>query len=169
VIEYHRARRLALQGLCCLDVQGRPAMPGVLDFIHDSRENPETHAEAIAMLRGAFDEREQADELITGQSHHWDVGRMALVDRNILRLSVWELRAGRAGQKIVINEAVRLAKEFSAAESQRFINGVLDAVARKLTGQDNGRPPATGSGQQDADPSVGGEGGRADSRTNGGQ
>jgi len=132
VIEHHRARRLALQGLCCLDVRGRDALAETLEFIADGRENPQTQAEAEAMLRGAFAAQAQADRLINRESHDWNVGRMALVDRNILRLGVWELLAGRRSRKVVIDEAVRLAKEFSSAESGRFVNGVLDAVARGL-------------------------------------
>lgn len=132
VIEHHKARRLALQGLCCLDVRGQDALAETLEFIVDGRENPQTQAEAEAMLRGAFQARDQADRLINRESHDWNVGRMALVDRNILRLGVWELLAGRRTRKVAIDEAVRLAKEFSSAESGRFVNGVLDAVARGL-------------------------------------
>jgi N utilization substance protein B len=55
-----------------------------------------------------------------------------MVDRNILRLGVYELRKGSAPFKVVISEALRLAREFSSAESPRFINGVLDAVAKEL-------------------------------------
>jgi N utilization substance protein B len=132
VIEHHRARRLALQGLCCLDVRGRDALAETFEFIADGRENPQTQTEAGVMLRGAFAARAQADRLINRESHDWNVGRMALVDRNILRLGVWELLARQRSRKVVIDEAVRLAKEFSSAESGRFVNGVLDAVARGL-------------------------------------
>ncbi len=60
---------------------------------------------------------------------------MSLVDRNILRLALWELRAGRTRKKVVMAEAIRLAKEFATAESARFVNGVLDAAARRLERQ----------------------------------
>jgi len=129
---HHRARRLALQGLCCLDVQGAAALPAAAEFIAQSRENPETVAEAQAMMRAAFDARDACDRLLAGQSRHWDVGRMALVDRNILRLALSELLAGTTPRKVAITEALRLAKEFSTAESARFINGVLDAAARRV-------------------------------------
>ena len=137
MIEHHRARRLALQGLCCLDVRGEGALGETLEFITDGRENPQTQAEAETILRGAFGARDQADQLINRESHDWNVDRMALVDRNILRLAVWELTAGRCSKKVAIDEAVRLAKEFSAAESGRFVNGVLDAVARGLQERKN--------------------------------
>jgi len=130
--EHHRARRLALQGLCCLDVQGQRVMDLVLAFINECHEAPGTLAEAHQMLLGASNNRSQSDELLGGQSQHWDVGRMALVDRNILRLAVWEMAEGRLPHSIAMSEAMLLAKEFATAESSRFINGVLDAVSKRL-------------------------------------
>ena len=121
-----------MQGLCCLDVQGAGALELVLEFIRQGREAPQTIAEAERMLLSAYAVRDRADALLAGQSTHWDVARMALVDRNVLRLAVWELMARHAPRKVVISEAVRLAKEFSTAESGRFINGVLDAASRRL-------------------------------------
>ena len=138
-VKHHRARRLALQGLCCLDVQGAAAMPMAAEFIAQSRENPETVAEAAGMMRAAFDARQRCDALLAGESQHWDVARMALVDRNILRLTLAELLSGRTPRKVAITEAIRLAKEFSTAESARFINGVLDAAARRVQDTDDSR------------------------------
>jgi transcription antitermination protein NusB len=132
--DHHRARRLALQGLCALDVQGEKALDLVMAFLQESRETPSTLEESKQMLKGAFLGREANDALLAGQSQHWNVSRMALVDRNILRLAVWELHSHRLSRKIVITEAIHLAKEFASAESPRFINGVLDAVAKKLAG-----------------------------------
>ena len=116
----HRARRLALQGLCCLDVQGEHVMDLLEEFLRDSREQPR----AIAA----------ADELLARHARHWELPRLALVDRNILRLAAHEMRSGAAPPKVVITEAIRLAREFSTAESPRFVNGVLDAVAREIGG-----------------------------------
>ena len=128
----HRARRLALQGLCCLDVQGAKATDLVALFIDDSREDPRTIANAHALLRAATDAREDCDALLARHARNWDLPRLALVDRNILRLACHELRAGRAHRRIVISEALKLAHEFSSAEAPRFINGILDAVAKEL-------------------------------------
>ena len=136
-----------MQGLCCLDVQGEGAMGLVMTFVRESRERPEAVAEAEEIFQGAYADRARADALMAGQSRHWDVGRMALVDRNILRLALWELLIGRAGKKVVITEALRLAKEFSSAESARFINGVLDAAAKRIQ-EDAGRD--AGEGRRDA-------------------
>ncbi len=134
-VDYHRVRRLALQGLCSLDVQGEKAVDLVLQFIDESRENEEILAQARHWLLCAYHERDEADALLVSQAQHWNVARMALVDRNILRLAVWELRTQNTPKSVIINEAIQIAKEFASAESPRFINGVLDAVARLLRGE----------------------------------
>ena len=121
-----------MQALCCLDVQGPPALEKVHAFLDDSRETPDTIAAAREQFTDAFADREAIDLLLVRHARHWELGRLALVDRNILRLGVCELRSGRTPFKVVISEALRLAQEFSTAESPRFINGVLDAVAKEL-------------------------------------
>ena len=128
----HRARRLAIQGLCCLDAQGDSAMELACEFIRGSREDPEILDLAQQMLAGAWAHHPQADAQISQRSEHWDLRRMGLVDRGILRLAAWELATRQAPTAVVISEAVRLAKEFSTADSPRFVNGVLDAVAHGL-------------------------------------
>ena len=128
----HRARRLALQALSCLDVQGTKAREGVLEFIDESRDPPEVRQTARGMLDAALADRDACDALVASHARHWGLDRLALVDRNILRLAVSELRGGSTPRKVVITEALQLAKEFSTAESPRFINGVLDAIAKDL-------------------------------------
>ncbi len=128
----HKARRLAIQGLCCLDVQGPEAMPLVQQFIDDSREADEALQAARQLLRKTFADLPECDTLLARHAKHWDLPRLAMVDRNILRLAVHELRSGQTPPKVVISEALQLAKEFSTAESPRFINGVLDAVLKEI-------------------------------------
>ena len=128
----HKARRLALQGLCCLDVRGTAALEMVRGFLSDSREAGPTVDAANELLDGAMADRDQCDVLLGRHARHWDVGRLALVDRNILRLGAYELRQGRTPYKVVITEALRLAREDSTAESPPVINGVLDAAAKEL-------------------------------------
>ena len=128
----HRARRLALQGLCCLDVQGQRALDLVEEFLVDSREEPAAIDTARLLLGETFASLDEIDALLTRHARHWDLARLALVDRNILRLGVQELRSAQAPFKVVISEAIRLAQEFSGSESPRFVNGVLDAIARDL-------------------------------------
>jgi len=134
VKQKHRARRLALQSICCLDVQGERAAEMIDLFLDDSREPPRIVATARAMATQAFARREEIDRILARHARHWELGRLALVDRNILRLGTWELMGGEVPYRVVITEALRLAQEFSTIESPRFINGVLDAIAKELGG-----------------------------------
>lgn len=129
-----RGRRLALQGLCCLDVQGGKARAAFDAFIDDSNESPQTRELARRLLDAAWSDRDACDELLARHARHWQLSRLALVDRNILRLATAEMRAAHAPDKVVISEALALARELSTAQSPRFVNGVLDAVARELRG-----------------------------------
>ena len=133
MISAHRARRLALQGLCCLDVRGERGRELVEAFLADSEEPPETIAAARELLAAAWAGRPACDEFLARHARNWELSRLALVDRNILRLAACELRAGKTATKIVISEALKLAQEFSTSESPRFVNGVLDAVARQIS------------------------------------
>jgi len=130
----HRARRLVLQGLCCIDVQGPNVRDLLEDFLQTSRDDPQTVDMAAALLDAALADRDACDEILARHARHWDLPRLALVDRNILRLAVYELRQHAAPRGVIITEALKLAQEFSAADSPRFINGVLDAVAKELSG-----------------------------------
>jgi N utilization substance protein B len=107
----------------------------VEDFIRDSREGNMIVDGALKLLRAAFDDRADSDALLARHARRWELPRLAMVDRNILRLGVHELHRGETPPKVVISEALRLAREFSTAESPRFINGVLDAVAKELFSQ----------------------------------
>ena len=121
-----------MQGLCCLDVQGPDALDKVRAFFDDSRETPNTIATAHRQLTESFESRDQIDELLARHARHWELSRLAMVDRNILRLAVGEFRSGNTPFKVVITESLHLAQEFSTSESPRFINGVLDAIAKEL-------------------------------------
>jgi transcription antitermination factor NusB len=148
----HRSRRLALQGLCCIDAQGTGAWSLVEDFIRDSREGTMIVDGAMKMLRAAFDDRTASDGLLSRHARRWELPRLAMVDRNILRLAVYELRLRQTPPKVVISEALRLAREFSTAESPRFVNGVLDAVAKELFTQYSQAPTIDETAAQDAEP-----------------
>ena len=84
------------------------------------------------LLSGAILDQSRADELISDAAKNWSLKRMAVVDRNLLRLAVHELLGEATPPKVVINEAVDLARMFSADDSSRFINGVLDKISRFL-------------------------------------
>ena len=81
-------------------------------------------------VRGVWERREEIDALIRGAAENWRIERMALVDRNILRLGAYEIRHGKdIPYAVAINEAVNLAKRFGAEESGAFVNGILDRIA----------------------------------------
>ena len=88
---------------------------------------------AEALVRGTKLHEEKIDELISQYAQHWELERMAVVDRNILREGIFEiLWAGDVPPKVAINEALEVAKKFSTQESSRFINGILDRIHKEL-------------------------------------
>jgi N utilization substance protein B len=94
-------------------------------------EDVRSFAETI--VRGTKAQQEKIDELIGRFAEHWDLDRMAVVDRNILRAGIFELLwAGDIPPKVAINEALEVARKFSTEESTRFINGILDRVLREM-------------------------------------
>lgn len=87
---------------------------------------------AQRLTAGAWAGFERYDHIIGGASDHWDVSRMAVVDRNILRLALYELtEQPSVPVRVVIDEAIELGREFGAAETPQFINGVLDAIWKR--------------------------------------
>lgn len=95
----------------------------------------EVHGFAEDLFRVATDRASEIDTLIEEHAEHWRMDRMAAVDRNILRAAVAEfLCFPETPRAVVINEAIEIARKFSAPESVQFINGVLDSVGKKLEG-----------------------------------
>jgi len=125
---------LALQGLCCLDVQGRHVIDLVNEFIGDCNASPQTIAIARETLAAVLDDTDRCDERLKRHCRHWGLARLAVVDRGILRLGVHELLTTQTPPKVVISESRKLAREFSTAESPRFVNGVLDSVVKETAG-----------------------------------
>ena len=103
-------------------------------FLQDSRETPDTIESARRLTESTFAMHGELDAMLTKHARHWELERLALVDRNILRLATYEMSEEGVPHGIVITEAIKLAKEFSTAQSPRFINGVLDAVANEIGG-----------------------------------
>ena len=131
-------------------------MESVHEFINDSREPERTLQTARKLLNETHADLAACDEILARHARKWDLARLALVDRNILRLAACELRFENAPPKVVITEAIRLAREFSTAESPRFVNGVLDAVARDV--REAGDPGDAG-GETSRDAGDAGDGG----------
>ncbi len=118
-----------MQALCQFDSLGEDFLSQLDEFLAD--ENPPSAVQRYArnLFRDAHTNRTAIDEHIQSAASHWDIGRMATVDRNILRTAACELlHRTDVPAKVVINEAVEIAKEFGAVESPAFVNGVLDAI-----------------------------------------
>lgn len=129
-----KAREVALQFLYQLDVNGA-SDPTAFEGEFWSRHPVDAEARAFAdtLVRGSKEHQTRIDELIARYAEHWDLDRMAVVDRNILRLAVYELMLdAEVPPKVAINEAIEIAKKFGTADSGRFINGVLDRIHREL-------------------------------------
>jgi N utilization substance protein B len=89
---------------------------------------------AQTLVRGTIDHREQIDEMIRGQADNWRLERMPAVDRNILRLAVYEMLFEMDVPKlVVVDEAIELAKKFGSEQSGRFVNGLLDGLLKQHT------------------------------------
>jgi N utilization substance protein B len=129
-----KGREVALQFLYQLDLHGDDdPSPHARDFWARHPVDEETRVFAEALVRGTKEHQVKADDLIRQYAEHWALERMAVVDRNILRLAVYEmLWGGGVPTKVVINEAIEIAKKFGTGDSSRFINGILDRVHREL-------------------------------------
>lgn len=86
---------------------------------------------AVEMARLAWEARDVSDRRLEFHAPAWPVRRQPATDRAILRLAVWELGSGRVPPKVVIDEAVELAKQYGTSDSPAFVNGVLDAIYRE--------------------------------------
>jgi transcription antitermination protein NusB len=91
-----------------------------------------TRAFANKLFEGAAKDADELDALIVQHAQHWRLERMAIIDRAVLRLAIYELRIAETPPKVVLNEAVDLAKKFSSEDAGAFVNGILDAVNKAL-------------------------------------
>ena len=131
----HHAREVALQVLYFWEVGRASPDQALTSFFAehepDAAEGVRTFAEQL--VRGTIDEVGALDEIIARHSENWRLDRLAVVDRTILRLAVWELRhEAETPPAVVIDEAIELARTFSTDDSVRFINGVLDAIRKTM-------------------------------------
>lgn len=146
----HEARRRALEVLYQADVLRRD----IEVTLERTAEDPEVEpldAFARSLVRGVGEHRDELDRTIGEHARGWTVQRMPVIDRNILRLGVYELLIAReAPGPVVIDEAVQLAKDLSTDDSPRYVNGVLSAVLRDRTehtgGEDDTTPAADDGG-----------------------
>jgi len=151
----HRSRQRALQVLYQWDMTKRPVDEAIRAF-YDTLDADKVSAESMAgvepmeeaddeepstpgrdefmeeLAKGASEMAADIDQRIAGKSAHWKLERMPVVDRNILRLGIYEMSRQDTPAAVVIDEALELARQFSGEESVAFINGVLDAVHKDL-------------------------------------
>ena len=90
---------------------------------------------ATRLATGTLAHKEELDERIRSRAEHWRIPRMAIVDRNVLRLAVYEFMYEPTPRTVAINEALEIARRFSTYEATQFINGILDAIKRDLDEQ----------------------------------
>ncbi len=123
-----RAREVALQILFEDDVNPRSTVEELTSFVHARLNSPEMEAFCLSLILGVRRNQAELDARLNEVANNWTVGRMASTDRNVLRLGSFELQHTETPYKVVINEAVELAKRFGNANSAHFVNGILDKV-----------------------------------------
>ncbi|MBI3320969.1 MAG: transcription antitermination factor NusB [Candidatus Omnitrophica bacterium] len=128
-----KSREYALQMLYQADIRHAGAQPILEEFWQGHEPAPdEVRAYAEELVQGTLQHLAEIDALIAGCADNWNLNRMAVIDRNILRLGAFELLyVEGTPPKVCLNEAIELAKRFGDADSGKFINGVLDAIHKK--------------------------------------
>ena len=127
-----KSREFALQMLFEWDMARQdPARVKKL-FWKSARASDSTRQFAEELFEGAVAEVAALDRIVDKLADNWRLERLAAIDRSILRLAVYEMRLGATPPKVVIDEALELAKKFSSAESPAFLNGILDAAFKSL-------------------------------------
>lgn len=148
--ERRRAREAAMRALYQMDMSGCSPEWAVAFAVNDSADLdlPErARSYAVELVMGTVERIREIDEIMTGLSHDWAVSRMSPTDRNIMRIAVWEmLYLKDVPVAAAIDEAVEIAKLYGTADSPRFVNGILGALAERIK-----------DGQASAGESVGGE------------
>jgi N utilization substance protein B len=130
-----KARECAFQMLYQWEVTGAPMEKVVDSFWRVRRSTSTTRTMADRLASGARGRADEIDAAITEAASNWRLDRIAPVDRTILRLGAWELIGEpETPSAVVLDEAVELAKRFGEADSPAFVNGVLDAIRRRVRG-----------------------------------
>jgi len=133
--ERRKSRECALQVLYSIDISNAPVEQSLNLFW---REHAEASSEVVvfaeAIVGGTISKLEEIDSVISSNSANWKISRMAAVDRNILRMAIYELLYLKdIPKRVTINEAIEIAKIFGTEESKSFINGILDKISKGIT------------------------------------
>jgi N utilization substance protein B len=127
-----KARELALQMLFQHDLSGNAPDTIVTTFEDLQKSKPNTREFAVKIFRGTVDHLTSIDDMIQAQADNWRLSRMAVVDRNIIRMSVYEfLHETDTPKLVIIDEAIEIAKKFGTQKSSQFINGILDGILKR--------------------------------------
>ncbi len=123
------------------------------EFLREEERDPEARRFAMRLIEGTLAEQGEIDEAIQEVAQNWNISRMAVVDRNVLRLATHELlHCQDIPPKVAINEAIEIGKRFSTQNSGAFINGILDRIMnRNLAANGASKAPAPSADEQAAD------------------
>ena len=127
-----KARELALQMLFQHDMSGNQPDAIIATFEELQKSKPNTREFATKVFRGTLEHMPRIDEMIQQQAENWRLSRMAAVDRNIIRMAIYEfLHEEDTPKLVIIDEAIEIAKKFGTQKSSQFINGILDGVLKR--------------------------------------
>src|SRR4051812_34709102 len=131
MLKRRKIREVAMQVLFLWDTQQERREEDAQRVAADATEDHETRRQAIEMADGAWSQLDSIDRWVERLAPQWPPRRQPAVDRNLIRLAVWELTNTVTPPKVVIDEAIELAKAFSTEQSGAFVNGVLDSVLKE--------------------------------------
>ena len=127
-----KARELALQMLYQHDLSGNSPETILSTFEELQKSKPNTREFATRIFRGTLEHLPDIDKMIVEQADNWRLSRMAVVDRNIIRMSIYEfLHENDTPKLVIIDEAIEIAKKFGTQKSSQFINGILDGILKR--------------------------------------
>ena len=128
-----KARELALQMLFQWEQGSHSPEHVIATFLRAQNVDPEEESFARSLFEGTVAEVQDLDRRVSAQAEHWRLERMAAVDRNLLRVALYEiLHHAETPPAVIINEALEMARRFSGRDSVEFVNGVLDAIRKTL-------------------------------------
>ena len=128
-----RARSRALQAIYAWDLRGEQELERVSNQIFDDLLVPAEERKVAGMLLRTLREHgRELDQLLAEVTTNWRIERLGVIERCVLRLAAAELHRGDTPPRVVLRESIRLAERYGAPDSARFVNGVLDALARKM-------------------------------------
>lgn len=128
-----KARELAMQALFYMDIRNNVSAEMLAYFCANFSPSPKTKPFFLKLVNGVLETQSELDALIERFSKNWDISRMSCVDRNVMRIAVFELvYCDDIPPKVSINEAVDIGKKFGTEESGAFINGIMDSIRSEL-------------------------------------